>query len=71
MASRSRGQRVEIEFDEDQFAGGGVYLMASVLERFLAHFVSLNSFTMLHASTRQRKQPLRNWAPRAGWKALL
>lgn len=67
----ARGQRVEIEFDEEQFAGGGVYLMASVLERFLAHFVSLNSFTMLHASTRQRKQPLRHWAPRAGWKALL
>jgi type VI secretion system protein ImpG len=67
----ARGQRIEIEFDEEQFAGGGVYLMASVLERFLGHFVSLNSFSILAARSRQRKAPLREWPPRAGWKALL
>jgi type VI secretion system protein ImpG len=67
----ARGQRVEIDFDEEQFAGGGVYLLASVLERFLGLFVSLNSFSILVARTRQRKLPLRQWPPRAGWKALL
>jgi type VI secretion system protein ImpG len=67
----ARGQRVEIDFDEEQFAGGGVYLLANVLDRFLGLFVSLNSFSVLTARTRQRKLPLREWPPRSGWKALL
>ncbi len=67
----ARGHRVEIEFDEEQFAGGGVYLLASVLERFLGMYVSLNSFCALAAGSLQRKGLLREWAPRAGRKALL
>jgi type VI secretion system protein ImpG len=67
----ARGQRVEIEFDEEEFAGGGVYLFASVLERFLGLYVSLNSFCILAARTRQRRELLREWPPRADWKALL
>ncbi len=67
----ARGHRVEVTFDEEQFAGGGVYLLASVLERFLGLYVSMNSFCVLAARTRQRKEPLRQWPPRAGWKPLL
>lgn len=67
----ARGHRVEIEFDEDKFAGGGVYLFASVLERFLGQTASLNSFCILAARSSQRKEMLREWAPRAGWKTLL
>jgi type VI secretion system protein ImpG len=67
----ARGQRVEIEFDEEKFAGGGVYLFASVLERFLGLYVSLNSFCIRAARTRQRRELMREWPPRAGWKALL
>jgi type VI secretion system protein ImpG len=67
----ARGHRVEIEFDEEHFTGGGVYLMAAVLERFLGLYVSLNSFTILAARTRQRKELLREWPPRSGAKALL
>jgi type VI secretion system protein ImpG len=68
----ARGHRIEIEFDEEKYAGGGgVYLMASVLERFLGLYVSLNSFCILAARTRQRKELLREWAPRSGWKALV
>jgi type VI secretion system protein ImpG len=67
----ARGHRIEIEFDEEHFTGGGVYLMASVLERFLGLYVSLNSFTVLAARTRQRKELLREWPPRSGAKALL
>ena len=67
----ARGHRVEVTFDEEMFAGGGVYLLASVLERFLGLYVSMNSFCVLAARTRQRKEPLREWAPRAGWKPLL
>lgn len=67
----ARGHRVEIVFDEEMYAGGGVYLLAAVLERFLGLYVSMNSFCVLAARTRQRKEPLREWAPRAGWKPLL
>lgn len=67
----ARGHRVEVTFDEDQYAGGGVYLLASVLERFLGLYVSMNSFSVLAARTRQRREPLREWAPRSGWKPLL
>jgi type VI secretion system protein ImpG len=67
----ARGHRVEIEFDEEHFTGGGVYLLASVLEHFLALYCSMNSFSVLAARTRQRKQLLREWPPRAGWKPLL
>jgi len=69
--SFARGRRVEIEFDEEEFAGGGVYLLASVLERFLGLSVSLNTFCVLAARTRQRPELLREWPPRAGSKALV
>lgn len=67
----ARGHRVEMEFDEEQFTGGGVYLFASVLEKFLGLYTSLNSFSILSARSQQRKAPVREWAPRAGWKPLL
>ncbi len=66
-----RGTRVEMLFDEDQFVGGGVYLFASVLEYFLGLYASLNSFSQLVVSTQQRKEALRQWAPRAGQSSLL
>lgn len=67
----ARGHRLEALFDEEQFTGGGVYLFASVLERFLGLYVSLNSFCILAARTQQRRKVMKEWAPRAGWKALL
>ena len=67
----ARGHRVDIEFDEEWLVGGGVYLFASVLERFLALYVSLNSFAILAARTRQRKELMKEWPPRSGRKALL
>jgi type VI secretion system protein ImpG len=67
----ARGNRVEITFDEEQFAGGGAYLFASVLERFLGLCVSLNSFSILAARTRQRRAWLHEWPPRSGWKPIL
>jgi len=67
----ARGTQVEMEFDEEQFVGGGVYLFASVLEYFLGLYVSMNSFSQLRVRTRQRKEVLRQWPPRAGQKILL
>jgi type VI secretion system protein ImpG len=66
-----RGTQVEMEFDEEQFVGGGVYLFASILEYFLGLYTSLNSFSQLLARTRQRKEMLKQWPPRAGQTILL
>ena len=58
-------------FDEEQFTGSGVFLFATVLERFLGLYASMNSFSALAVTTRQRKRAVHEWAPRAGWKPLL
>jgi type VI secretion system protein ImpG len=67
----ARGMRVEMELDEDQFVGGGVYLFAAVVERFLGLSASLNSFTQLVVTTPQRKEMLHEWQPRAGRRILV
>jgi type VI secretion system protein ImpG len=67
----ARGHRVHVDLDEEQFAGGGVYLFGSVLDRFLGLYTSLNSFNVLRVRTRQRRENLNEWPPRAGWKALI
>ena len=67
----ARGTRVEIEFDEEQFSGSGAYLFASVLEKFLGLYTSMNSFTQLVARSRQRKEVLEEWMPRAGQSILV
>ena len=58
----ARGTQVEMEFDEDQFVGSGVYLFAAVLEYFLGLYVSMNSFSQLRVKTRQRKEILQTVA---------
>jgi type VI secretion system protein ImpG len=68
--SFARGRRVEIEFDEEQFAGGGVFLFSSLLEQFFEMYVSLNSFVMMSAKTKQRKEVMKEWPPRAGGRIL-
>jgi len=69
--SFARGTRVELDLDEEQFVGGGTYLFASVIEQFLALYVSLNSFTQLVATVRQGKEVLNEWPPRAGQNILM
>ncbi|MEO7963803.1 MAG: type VI secretion system baseplate subunit TssF, partial [Gemmatimonadaceae bacterium] len=66
-----RGRRVDVDFDEDHFPGGGMFLFASVLERFLALHATMNSFVQLTARSRQRQRPVREWPPRAGYRTLL
>ena len=67
----ARGTRVEVEFDERQFVGGGVYLFANVLDRFLGSYTSINSFCQLAARSSQRKEALGEWPPKAGYKPLI
>jgi type VI secretion system protein ImpG len=66
-----RGVEIAVEFDEDAFSGGGLYLFASVLERFFALYCSLNSFTRFVAETRQRGGILCRWPPRIGEHVLV
>ncbi len=66
-----RGIEVTIEFDEDKFVGTGLYLFASVLERFLAQYVSVNSFSQLVVKTIQRGAIVKKWPPRNGNQVLL
>ncbi len=66
-----RGMETSIEFDEEQFVGSGMYLFASVLERFLALYTSLNSFNQLVIKSKQRPDEIKRWEPRAGEQTLL
>ena len=61
----------KFEFDEEKYVGSGVFLFASVLEKFLGLYVSLNAFSQLIATTQQREEPLKQWPPRAGEQILL
>jgi type VI secretion system protein ImpG len=69
--SFARGTKVEIELDEEHFVGGGTFLFAAVLEYFLGLYVTMNSFSQLSVRTRQRKEVLKEWPPRAGHRILL
>jgi len=66
-----RGLEVTVHFDETHFVGSGVYLFASVLERFFGLYCSVNSFSRFVATTTRREGELRRWAPRAGETTLL
>ena len=66
-----RGIETQIEFDEDQYVGSGVFLFASVLENFLGLYASVNSFSQLVAKTRQREGILKRWPARAGTQIVL
>jgi len=65
------GVEVTATFDEKNYVGTGVFLVASVLERFLGQYASINSFTQLVAKTMQSEGILRKWPPRVGDLPLL
>jgi type VI secretion system protein ImpG len=66
-----RGVEVTVDFDEQQFIGSGVFLFASVLERFLGLYASVNSFSQMVARSRQREGVLKRWPARAGEQIVL
>jgi type VI secretion system protein ImpG len=66
-----RGTQVEIEFDEEQFVGAGVYTFCAMLDVFLGLYTSVNSFSQLVTRTRQRKGVMKRWPPRSGRKILI
>ena len=66
-----RGTEIRLELDPRAFAGSEMFLFASVLERFLALYTSVNSFTRTVAVVHGREGVLRRWPPRAGTKILV
>ncbi len=66
-----RGTRVRITFDEEKYIGTGVYLFASVLERFLGLYSNINSFSQLEAASHQREGVIKLWPPRTADRQLM
>lgn len=66
----ARGIEATLELDESRYVGSGAYLFSSVLEKFLALYVSINSFSELIVATKQRGV-LKRWPPRSGHQTLL
>jgi type VI secretion system protein ImpG len=66
-----RGLEVRARLDEQGFVGGSPYLFASVLERFLSLYASVNSFTQFTAEWVQQSGREVRWAPRAGERTIL
>ncbi|MDE2318624.1 MAG: type VI secretion system baseplate subunit TssF [Rhodospirillales bacterium] len=66
-----RGLDVELEFDQRAFQGSGLYLLATVLARFLALHASINSFVRTSVRLRGKPEPELRFPPRAGARVLL
>jgi type VI secretion system protein ImpG len=66
-----RGVAVDVDLDEDGFAGDGdLFLFSGVLDRMFAEHVSINSFAHSTFRTLRSKLELR-WPPRSGNAMLL
>jgi len=62
----TRGLEITLHFEEASYTGSGVFTFASILERFLAYYTSINSFTQTVATVKKREEVLKRWKPRAG-----
>jgi len=69
-SSFCRGIEITLTLDEDKFVGSGFYLFASILERFFAQYISINSFSQLVLKTIQNKEDIKRWPPRSGNQIL-
>jgi type VI secretion system protein ImpG len=66
-----RGLEVRLNLDEERLRSTGAFLFATVLERFLAGYCTINSFVETVVSASGREGELRRWAPRSGSRILL
>jgi type VI secretion system protein ImpG len=66
-----RGLDVTLTFDQRGWQTGGLYLLASVLDRFLALHASINSFSRTRVTLRGTPGLAAKWPARAGWRVLL
>ena len=66
-----RGNEVTLTLDEHCYEGTGGFLFGSVLNRFLASYAAINSFTQLIIKSKQREGVWKKWEPMAGETVLL
>jgi type VI secretion system protein ImpG len=66
-----RGLDVTLEFEARGWRTGGLYLLASVLERFLALHATVNAFVRTRAVLRGQTGRAACWPARAGARVLL
>lgn len=66
----ARGIEVTLTFDEEEYEGSGVMLLAAVLDRFLSEYAAVNSFTQTVVRTLQRGE-IKVFPPRSGSGPLL
>lgn len=66
-----RGVQVTATFEEERYAGRELFLFASVLERFVGLYASLNTFTRLAARLAAQDREYHTWPTRAGERATL
>lgn len=67
----AQGTAVELSFNEMLHEDSMDFLLACVLNEFFSLYCSLNSFTELRVTSKQRKGVWKTWAPHAGNKTLL
>lgn len=65
-----RGLEITLTIDEAAFGGSGGILMAAVIDRFLAKYVSINAFTETVLKNPERGEIMR-WPMRLGRRAIL
>lgn len=70
QAAFARGLAVSLEMDESRFVGSSAFLLASVLDRFLPLYASVNAFTQLTITSQQRSGTWHSWPARIGGRPL-
>lgn len=65
------GTDVTLEIDDERLSGSGVFLLCSVLERFLGASCSINSFVRLSVRLRREAGVWKTWTPQIGDRALV
>ncbi|HET6235195.1 MAG TPA: type VI secretion system baseplate subunit TssF [Acetobacteraceae bacterium] len=65
-----RGLQLTLTIDESPFGGAGGILLAAVLDRFFAKYVSINAFTETVLKNPERGEVIR-WPMRLGQRAVL
>ena len=61
----ARGMEISIIFDDDIIGDSNIIAFSAIIDRFLADYTSINSFTQCVAKNR-KGQVLKSWPPRSG-----
>ena len=66
-----RGIELDMVFDPEKYSGTGAFLLASVLDKFIGLYASINSFTRLTTRMKNASEPFKVWPYRVGEQTVL